>query len=73
MPPETGEVACGDWGSGKMASIDTVMAAIQGQLFAHQSLGGKNILITAGGTREPIDPVRFIGNKFFWQNGRSYG
>jgi len=63
IPPETGEVACGDWGSGKMASIDTIMATIQGQLFAHQILGGKNILVTAGGTREPIDPVRFIGNK----------
>lgn len=63
VPPETGEVACGDWGSGKMASIDTIMAAIQGQLFDHQILGGKNILVTAGGTREPIDPVRFIGNK----------
>jgi len=63
IPPEAGEVACGDWGSGKMASIDTIMASIQGQLFAHQILGGKNILVTAGGTREPIDPVRFIGNK----------
>ncbi len=63
VPPETGEVACGDWGAGKMASLDSIMAAIQGQLFSHQTLAGKNILVTAGGTREPIDPVRFIGNK----------
>jgi phosphopantothenoylcysteine decarboxylase/phosphopantothenate--cysteine ligase len=63
VPPETGEVACGDWGAGKMASIDSIIGAAQGQLFAHQALAGKNILVTAGGTREPIDPVRFIGNK----------
>ncbi len=63
IPPETGEVACGDWGAGKMAAIDSIMAAVQGQLFSHQTLAGRNILVTAGGTREPIDPVRFIGNK----------
>lgn len=63
IAPETGEVACGDWGAGKMAAIETIMAAIQGQLMAHQILAGKNILVTAGGTREAIDPVRFIGNR----------
>lgn len=63
IPPETGEVACGDWGAGKMASVNTIMATIQGQLLAHQTLSGKNILVTAGGTREPIDPVRFLGNR----------
>ena len=63
IPPETGEVACGDWGSGKIADLGTIMAAVQGQLLTHQILAGKNILVTAGGTREAIDPVRFIGNR----------
>jgi len=63
IPPETGEVACGDWGAGKMADLETIMAAVQAQLLTHQILAGKNILVTAGGTREAIDPVRFIGNR----------
>ncbi len=52
IPPETGEVACGDWGAGKMADLDSIMAAVHGQLLTHQILSGKNILVTAGGTRE---------------------
>ncbi|MBI4532670.1 MAG: bifunctional phosphopantothenoylcysteine decarboxylase/phosphopantothenate--cysteine ligase CoaBC, partial [Candidatus Melainabacteria bacterium] len=63
IPPDLGEVACGDWGWGKMASLETIMATIASRLLSHRSLAGKQILITAGGTREPIDPVRFIGNR----------
>jgi len=61
--PEIGEVACGDYGAGKMASIDSIMDSITSHLMVHRTLAGKNILVTAGGTREPIDPVRFIGNR----------
>jgi phosphopantothenoylcysteine decarboxylase / phosphopantothenate---cysteine ligase len=63
IPPDTGEVACGDWGAGKMASVDSIMATVKAHLLSHRSLSGKNVLVTAGGTREPIDPVRFIGNR----------
>jgi phosphopantothenoylcysteine decarboxylase/phosphopantothenate--cysteine ligase len=63
IPPEEGEVACGDWGAGKMASVDTIMAAVRAHLLSHRTLANKHILVTAGGTREPIDPVRFIGNR----------
>ncbi len=63
IPPDTGEVACGEFGSGKMASIETVMAAVAAQLLSHSSLLDKKLLVTAGGTREPIDPVRFISNR----------
>jgi phosphopantothenoylcysteine decarboxylase/phosphopantothenate--cysteine ligase len=63
IPPETGEVACGDWGTGKMASVDNIMDMVASRLAAHKSLTGRQILITAGGTREAIDPVRFIGNR----------
>jgi len=63
IPPEFGEVACGDLGAGKMASVETICAAIAARLLAHRTLAGKHIIVTAGGTREPIDPVRFIGNR----------
>lgn len=63
VPPEFGEVACGDIGSGKMASIESIIAAVVACLLVHRTLTGKQILVTAGGTREPIDPVRFIGNR----------
>jgi phosphopantothenoylcysteine decarboxylase / phosphopantothenate---cysteine ligase len=63
IAPETGEVACGDFGAGKMAAVETILATVAARLLAHRTLLGKQILITAGGTREPIDPVRFIGNR----------
>jgi phosphopantothenoylcysteine decarboxylase / phosphopantothenate---cysteine ligase len=63
IPPEFGEVACGDIGQGKMASVETIIATVAAKLLAHRTLAGKQVLITAGGTREPIDPVRFIGNR----------
>ncbi len=63
IPPEYGEVACGDWGTGKMAAVETIIAAVAARLLAHLTLSTKRLLITAGGTREPIDPVRFIGNR----------
>lgn len=63
IAPEFGEVACGDIGQGKMASTETITATVAAKLLAHRTLHGTKVLITAGGTREPIDPVRFIGNR----------
>ncbi len=63
IQPEYGEVACGDVGSGKMASVETIVASVAAKLLSHRTLSNKSVLVTAGGTREPIDPVRFIGNK----------
>ncbi|MBN4908269.1 phosphopantothenoylcysteine decarboxylase, partial [Staphylococcus sp. EG-SA-17] len=63
IPADFGEVACGDLGQGKMASVETVVASVAAKLMAHNVLLGKNVIVTAGGTREPIDPVRFIGNR----------
>ncbi|HEY9712227.1 MAG TPA: bifunctional phosphopantothenoylcysteine decarboxylase/phosphopantothenate--cysteine ligase CoaBC, partial [Chroococcales cyanobacterium] len=63
IAPEFGEVACGDWGAGKMASVETILATVASKLLSHRTLSGKHIVVTAGGTREPIDPVRFIGNR----------
>ncbi len=61
--PVEGELACGISGIGKMADIDDIVAAVDRSIGICQDLAGKKILITAGGTKEPIDPVRFIGNR----------
>ncbi len=63
IPPDVGELACGDWGPGKMAPVENIVSLVISRLQTRTTLSGKQILITAGGTREPIDPVRFIGNK----------
>ncbi|MCA3554344.1 bifunctional phosphopantothenoylcysteine decarboxylase/phosphopantothenate--cysteine ligase CoaBC [Aestuariivirga sp.] len=61
--PNDGEMACGEFGPGRMAEPDEILAAIVGMLKPRaQPLAGKKVLITAGPTREPIDPVRFISN-----------
>jgi phosphopantothenoylcysteine decarboxylase/phosphopantothenate--cysteine ligase len=65
IAPGSGYLACGMTGSGRLAEIDeivrTVLAYIQ--RLDKNDLAGETVLVTAGGTREPIDPVRFIGNR----------
>lgn len=63
IPPDVGELACGDWGPGKMAPAEDIVAIVIAKLQSRSTLAGKHLLVTAGGTREPIDPVRFIGNR----------
>ena len=58
--PDTGELAGGDVGMGRMVDPDVIVEALIGQ---EGPLAGRRVLVTAGGTREPIDPVRFIGNR----------
>jgi phosphopantothenoylcysteine decarboxylase/phosphopantothenate--cysteine ligase len=60
--PATGPLAHGDEGIGRLAEPDDVVAAIRGAL-ARQDLAGRRVLITSGPTHEPIDPVRFVGNR----------
>ena len=57
-----GELASGLTGQGRMAEPDDIFAQIEQQLAVFQDFSGKNILITAGPTREKIDPVRFVSN-----------
>jgi phosphopantothenoylcysteine decarboxylase/phosphopantothenate--cysteine ligase len=59
--PASGALAGGDTGPGRMAEPEEIVSALEG-LF-DGPLGGVRVLVTAGGTREPIDPVRFIGNR----------
>src|SRR6185369_12514282 len=61
VPPETGALACGWEGEGKLAAPESIFEAAVAAL-SPKDLGGETILITAGPTREEIDPVRFISN-----------
>ena len=61
--PETGALAHGDEGVGRMSEPETIFAAAAQIAGARHDLAGRRILITAGPTFEPIDPVRFLGNR----------
>ena len=61
--PDAGYLACGMTGPGRLAENETIVAALLDTLGAKQDLAGETLLITAGPTREPIDPVRYIGNR----------
>ena len=58
----TGPLAHGDEGIGRLADPDAVVAAVRGTLARHD-LAGRRVLITSGPTHEPIDPVRYVGNR----------
>jgi phosphopantothenoylcysteine decarboxylase/phosphopantothenate--cysteine ligase len=60
--PDEGELAEGEWGVGRLAAPDEIAARV-GQLLAPPTLAGRRVLVTAGGTREPLDSVRFLGNR----------
>jgi phosphopantothenoylcysteine decarboxylase / phosphopantothenate---cysteine ligase len=60
--PDEGEMAEGEWGVGRLAEPDQIYERIE-QLLAPGPLTGRRVLVTAGGTREPLDSVRFLGNR----------
>lgn len=60
--PATGRLACGDVGAGKLEDVSVIVAAALARVRAHGSLAGKRVVITAGPTHEPIDPVRYLSN-----------
>jgi Phosphopantothenate-cysteine ligase (EC 6.3.2.5)/Phosphopantothenoylcysteine decarboxylase (EC 4.1.1.36) len=62
LEPNEGNLACGTVGKGRLPEPIEICAAIK-KIFAPKILSGKKILVTAGGTIEPIDPVRYIGNR----------
>ena len=65
VEPGRGYLACGMTGSGRLADIDAIAQAVLSALqpLPAQDLSGETVLVTAGGTREAIDPVRFLGNR----------
>jgi phosphopantothenoylcysteine decarboxylase/phosphopantothenate--cysteine ligase len=63
VEPDAGYLACGMVGPGRLAENDAIVAAIMETLGASQDLSGETVLITAGPTREKIDPVRYLTNR----------
>ena len=63
IEPTSGRLACRTEGVGRMADVPTIFAAIQEMLSRTQSWAEKRVLVTAGPTREPIDPVRYLSNR----------
>ncbi len=63
VEPEIGRLASGDVGAGRLPEPETLIQAISMALGRKGPLAGRRVVVTAGGTQEPIDPVRFIGNR----------
>ena len=69
MEPAVGALTSGDIGKGRLPETHEIIAEIESLLSSANDFAGRKILITAGGTREPIDPVRFIGNRSSGKQG----
>lgn len=70
VDPQEGRLAGGDIGAGRLADPDTIVDAVEGVLSGRsRDLAGMNVLVTAGGTREPIDAVRVIANRSSGKQG----
>jgi phosphopantothenoylcysteine decarboxylase/phosphopantothenate--cysteine ligase len=63
IEPGSGDLACGMVGAGRMAEPEAIAAVVLAALDRRHDLAGEVVLVTAGGTREALDPVRFIGNR----------
>lgn len=63
IEPSTGKLACGDVGTGKLENTDSIVQVIESMLYDIKDLKGKKVVVTAGPTREDLDPVRYITNK----------
>lgn len=62
VEPAVGRLACGVSGKGRLADLDQILAAVEKIFVVRQDLSGTRVLVTAGPTREPLDPVRFLSN-----------
>ena len=63
VAPGSGYLACGMTGAGRMADNEAIVAEVLNHLRNSHDLSGETVLVTAGGTREALDPVRFLGNR----------
>jgi phosphopantothenoylcysteine decarboxylase/phosphopantothenate--cysteine ligase len=71
VAPNSGELACGEVGSGRMAEPLEIVAAVERFFATGRPLAGKRALVTSGPTYEPLDPVRFIGNRSSGKQGHA--
>ncbi|NBC20623.1 MAG: bifunctional phosphopantothenoylcysteine decarboxylase/phosphopantothenate--cysteine ligase CoaBC [Alphaproteobacteria bacterium] len=69
MEPDEGAMACGEFGPGRLPEIDRIAEAITTQLARSQRLSGRHAIVTAGPTREPLDPVRYLSNQSSGRQG----
>jgi phosphopantothenoylcysteine decarboxylase/phosphopantothenate--cysteine ligase len=69
--PGAGELACGETGEGRLAEVEDILAAITDFFTAGQPLTGRHAIVTSGPTHEPLDPVRFIGNRSSGKQGHA--
>jgi phosphopantothenoylcysteine decarboxylase/phosphopantothenate--cysteine ligase len=71
VEPDSGRLACGDIGAGKLANVDTIVSRVVDMLNVEQDLKGQKIVVTAGPTVEKIDPVRYLSNRSTGKMGYS--
>jgi phosphopantothenoylcysteine decarboxylase/phosphopantothenate--cysteine ligase len=71
IDPDSGSLACGEIGQGRLANVDTIVEAIAARLGGEGKLTGFSALVTSGPTFEAIDPVRFIGNRSSGKQGHA--
>ncbi len=69
--PNEGDMACGEYGFGRMAEPEQILAAIEGFFAADARLSGRRALVTSGPTYEPIDPVRYLANRSSGRQGHA--
>jgi phosphopantothenoylcysteine decarboxylase / phosphopantothenate---cysteine ligase len=69
VEPDEGEMACGEYGPGRLPEPEAILAAIEEALGGPGPLAGKHVIVTAGPTHEPIDPVRMIANRSSGKQG----
>nr|MBC8158179.1 bifunctional phosphopantothenoylcysteine decarboxylase/phosphopantothenate--cysteine ligase CoaBC [Alphaproteobacteria bacterium] len=69
--PNEGDMACGEFGFGRMAEVDEIVAALAAFFESAAPLSGRRALVTSGPTYEPIDPVRYIANRSSGKQGHA--
>ena len=69
LEPDEGPMACGEFGPGRLPEPEAILSAIRASLEESGRLAGKHVIVTAGPTHEPIDPVRYIANRSSGKQG----
>lgn len=69
MEPEEGDMACGEYGPGRLPEPERILEAIRAELSGSARLSGRHVIVTAGPTAEPIDPVRVVANRSSGKQG----
>ena len=69
LEPDEGEMACGEYGPGRLPEPERILAAIRSRFACRGPLAGRHVIVTAGPTHEPIDPVRVIANRSSGKQG----